>query len=120
MLCEGLILLVLHEAPYVIGEFADSFLQLYLSLRVLSQIREFLRELVVAINEILNQSADVLILFRKVEIYELGLHLGEALENVRSLILDGSEDQEALAIVVQLEVLPDFNFHFIVENDLLL
>lgn len=66
---------MLYEAPYVIGQFTDTLLQLNLSLRVLPKVRELLGEFVVAIDKVLDQSAYVLILFRKIEVDKLGLHL---------------------------------------------
>ena len=106
VLLQGLVLLVLQEGPDVVGELRHTLFQLDLGLRVLTQVREFLRELVVGIDEVLNERIHVGVLPGKVHVDELSLHLSEALEDVSPLFLDGPEDLEALPVVVELELLP--------------
>lgn len=120
VLLQCLVLLVLQEGPDVVGELGHTLFQLDLSLRVLAQVRELLRELVVRVNEVLNESIHVGVLSCKVHVDELSLHLSEALEDVAPLFLDGSEDLEALAVVVELELLPQLHLHLVIQNDLLL
>ena len=120
MLLQGLVLLVLDKSPNIIRKLIHSFLELDLSLWVLPQVREFFREFVVAVDEILDKGTQVGILLGQVEVNELGLHLGETFEYVGSLLLNVSEDCETLTVVVQLEVFPQFYFHFIIKNNLLL
>ena len=67
----------------------------------------------------MNEGTQVGVLLGQVEIYELGLHLCETIENVGTLVLDVTEDQQAFTVVVELEVLPQLEFHLIVKNDLL-
>ena len=120
MLLESLVLLVLQEGPDVVGELRHTLFQLDLGLRVLTQVRELLRELVVRVNEVLNERIHVGVLPGKVHVDELSLHLSEALEDVSPLFLDGPEDLEALTVVVELELLPQLHLHLVIQDDLLL
>lgn len=120
MLLQGLVLLVLQEGPDVVGKLGDTLFELNLSLRVLAQVREFLGELVVRINEVLNECIHVGVLPGKIHVDELSLHLSEPLEHVAPLFLDGPEYLEALTVVVELELFPELHLHLIIQNDLLL
>lgn len=120
MLLQGLVFLVLQECPDVVRELGDTLFELNLGLRVLTQVRELLGELVVRINEVLNECIHVGVLPGEVHVDELSLHLSEPLEHVAPLFLNGSEDLEALPVVVELELLPELHLHLIIQNDLLL
>ncbi len=120
MLLQCLILLVLQEGPDVVGELGDSLFELNLGLRVLTQVRELLGELVVRINEVLNECIHVGVLPGKIHVDELSLHLSEPLEHVAPLFLNGPENLEAFSVVVELELFPELHLHLVIQDDLLM
>ena len=120
MLLQGLVLFVLQEAPDVVRELGYPLFELDLSLRVLTQVRELLGELVVRINKVLNECIHVRVLSGKIHVNELSLHLSEPLEHVAPLFLNSPENLEALPVVVELELFPELDLHLIIKNDLLL
>ena len=120
MLLQGLVLFVLQEGPDVVGELGYPLFELNLSLRVLTQVRELLGELVVRINKVLNERIHVRVLSGKIHVNELSLHLSEPLKHMAPLFLNSPENLEALPVVVELELFPELDLHLIIKNDLLL
>jgi len=107
MLRQSLVFLLLDESPHVVSEPHYSLPQLLLSHRVRPQIRELLRELVEAINEILDESDLPRVKPSQELLDEVLLHLGEAVEDLVALPAHGSEDLQALSVEVGLELLEE-------------
>ena len=96
-LSHSLILFLLDDIPHFIAEFIHSIQQLFFSLVVIPQIREFFREFVEAIDEFIHELLLRVCSLKKLN--ELRLHLVQTFEHQISLMLDQFENLETFFVV---------------------